>query len=332
MVTKRVRSKRNMKPEVISKTGISVTECYCRMCMKMLPVDKFYQATDLTLDKIGFMSVCKDSIKDMYVSFYNTSHSMDKTILRMCRILNVKFSEEAINATKLQIQTQGKSEDDGTIFGIYKSKVVSTSKENVHATSEGLDITFHEPVSFVSENQIDDEAFDGEGADLKISWGADLDSDDYIFLEEKLSEWKKDYSCQNKAELFLMKELCFKELELRRARASGGSGSVDSILKSMDVLLKSAALTPAQSNAASNGKTMDTWGMLIKQIEQTQPAEFYADKKLFEDFDKLAVYITNFIKRPMLNFWGASKSFELIGEDDVEILDQEEQETTSTEE
>ena len=321
---KKARSRRS-KPEVFkNKNGLEIESVYCRKCMKSKNPKDFYQATDLYLDTNQLMSVCRDCISQMYVDFYKTNHSITKTILSMCRILNIKFDEETIESVKLHLQTQGKQEDDPSVYGIFKGKLVATAKKSVDSSVDGIDFSFHEPISYVAEEQIDDDDFEGEGADLKISWGADLEADDYVFLEEKLSEWKKDYSCSNKAELFLMKELCFKELELRRARASGGSGSVDSILKSMDVLLKSAALTPAQATAAASGKTMDSWGMLIKQVEQTQPAELY-DKKIFDDFDNLKTYITNYIKRPMLNFWGASKSFELIGEDDVEIVGQEEE-------
>ena len=113
-----------------------------------------------------------------------------------------------------------------------------------------------------------------------------------------------------------MKQICLKELELENARKEGKSP--DSILKSMQELLKNGALTPAQQTAASSGKGVETWGMFIKNIEETTPAEYYKNKEMFRDFEGIEEYIARFITRPLKNFVTGSRDFNISEEDGTE--------------
>ena len=338
MVVRKAQSSATIekKKKIIKKVAVAISSenkevvsCYCRRCMETYPISHFYSATDMVLDKNSLMSVCKDCISEIYVRLFQSENGLEKAMLRLCRMLNWSYNEQTLDSTKKQLETQQKTPDDTSVPGIYKARMITSAKKGIKrgGGQDAVDLTFYEPTSSI---EISDPLLDGDDSSdtLREKWGDGMSYSDYVFLEKKLSEWKRDYSCQNKAELFLMKELSFKELELQKARIEGKG--VDSILKSMDILLKSSALTPAQNNAAASGKTVDTWSMLIKQIEQTQPAEFYKDKALFKDYDKIGVYISNYIKRPIMNFIGAGKSFELVNDDDENII--EVVETTSSEE
>ena len=310
---KATRSRRvdGVSKGVVSKTGLTISEGYCRMCMKTLPIVKFYQATDTFLDKSGFMSICKEHCSQIYTDFYKTEKSMEKVLLRMCRMLNIRFGEDAVSATRLQLQTQGKQEDDGTIFGIYKSKVVSTMKENVNATSNGLDMTFHEIINsnaFVPtpEDILFKESDDG--VDLKQVWG-EFSIEDYEFLEKEFAKWSASYSCSNEAEEYYIREICIKKLELRKARLQTNM-STDVILKAMDILLKNSGLTPAQSTASSNSKSADAFGVWIKDLEDFGPAERFADHKMFYDVDNADEYIEKFFVRSQGKFILSSPDFQ----------------------
>lgn len=312
-VKKATRSRRVDGPKgVVSKTGLTITECYCRMCMKTLPVNKFYQSTDPFLDRSGFMSICKEHCSQIYVDFYRSEKNMEKVLLRMCRMLNVKYSEDIVNATRLHIQTQNKSEDDPSIFGVFKSKVVATSKENVNATSEGLDLSFHEPLNPniftpTPEDILFKETEDG--VDLKQVWG-EFSIDDYQFLEKEFAKWSASYSCSNEAEEYYIREICIKKLELRKARLEKGSSSTDTILKAMDILLKNSGLTPAQSTASANNKSADAFGVWIKDLEEFGPAERFADHKMFYDVDNADEYIEKFFVRSQGKFILSSPDFQ----------------------
>ena len=57
-MTKRIKSRQRKPAGVVTKTGVEVTECYCRKCMKMKKPTLFYSAVDFDLDANGKFSVC----------------------------------------------------------------------------------------------------------------------------------------------------------------------------------------------------------------------------------------------------------------------------------
>lgn len=316
---KATRSRRvdGVKKEVISKTGVSVSECYCRMHMSMLSVSNFYQATDLNLDKIGFMSICKEHVSQMYSDFYRSEKSMGKVLLRMCRILNVIYSDDIVASTRLHLQTQGKPEDDGSIFGIYKSKCVSNLKENVNATSLGLDLTFKEPIL---SNEIqdsfsklrDDTTLENENIKrLRQFWGNTLEVQDYEWLEFELSQWKNVNKKIARNEESLLQLIVLKLFDIRKARDEGRDTTT--LEASYQKLLDTSGLRPKDINISVNNKQDDNWGSIVEMVEKTTPAEYYKDKKLFANFDGL-LYFKNYIIRSIINFVTFNKNFELSNE------------------
>jgi hypothetical protein len=303
----------------VLKDGI--TSIYCRKCTKDKPPKDFYVAVDKFLDVNGYMSICRNCASDMYVMFYNSQHSLDRAIYKTCKAINILYSASAVNSTMLHISTQQKLDDDPSVFGIYKSKLVSSQKgTNIGKMDDatvGMDLTFRE--TSIPEYSEEERDFDGSESVVDF-WGDGYDAEQYRFLEREIADWKKSYSCQNKAEEFFLKQICLKSLELEIANKENGKGA-DSILKSMQELLKNAALTPAQQNAANSGKGNETWGIFIKNIEETTPAEYYKDKTLFKDIDRIDDYIKKYITRPLKNFVTGSRDFNIIEDDTTEYDD-----------
>jgi hypothetical protein len=315
-VPKVLRRRRSL---TVVKEGI--TSVYCRKCCKIKPIMDFYKSVDRFLDMNGYMSICRQCISDMYVMFYNSQHSMDRAIYKTCKALNILYSTAAVSATANHVATQKKLDDDPSIFGIYKSKLISSHKGvDIGRISEAplsIDLTFMEMP--IPEHSEDEKDFDGaEG--VVAFWGDGYTADEYRFLEKELSEWKKSYSCQNKAEEFFLKQICLKSLDLETANKEDGKGA-ETILKSIQELLKNAALTPAQQNAASSGKGTETWGIFIKNIEETTPAEYYKDKTLFKDIDGIEDYIKKYIVRPIKNYITGSRDFNIVEDDNTEYDD-----------
>ena len=51
-------------------------------------------------------------------------------------------------------------------------------------------------------------------------------------------------------------------------------------------------------------------GMMIRDIEEHCPADFYKDQKLYADFDHLREYIVRFMTRPLNNLLTGSKEMD----------------------
>ena len=240
----------------------------------------------------------------MFNQIYSYEHDISRTILQLCRTLNICYLDSCVAAT---IQHSEKMFDKngtlGPIFGYYKSKLTTMSQLN----QTGV-LTFSEPGTIVSDDP------DGENApyDVQEFWGEGLTFDDYQFLEAKMAKWKPGFSHDNAAKMFFLKEACFKELELKKARIEGKS--TDSILKSMDMLVKTGNLAPVQTSAGAGDENAETIGTLIKRVETTDPSEYYKDIELFKDYDHIIPYILNYIKRPIENFFNGNKNYSILDE------------------
>ena len=304
---------------VVNKDGVLIEMCHCRKCGLDKRPTEFYQATDRLLDQSGYMSVCKDCCRDLYVRFYKTSHTIENTILKLCRILNWKFSDAAIEATRKHLDTQNKSPDDESTIGIYRTKLTNSERKNLASEDSGeTDLTFQEGGISIGTEFVNDDDFE-EAVDLKEFWGTNYTFEEYTFLEKVKELWNGTYSHKTPAEEYYIKQVCYKELDLKRAREEDNTKSVDSIQKSMDLLLKGAALQPMQASVASNqSKLSDAWGLKMKMVENKMPGEVYKDKELFKDYDGIVrKYILPFITRPIINFMTGNRDFN-VSEEDME--------------
>ena len=116
--------------EITTKTGFVIKESWCRKCSKMHPATDFYEAVDAGfIDTNGLMSVCKNSMQELYDNILAETQSSEKAMHKLCASLNIKYSNEAVSATNKHIQTlldSGKMVHN--VVGIYFSKLVATNK------------------------------------------------------------------------------------------------------------------------------------------------------------------------------------------------------------
>jgi hypothetical protein len=311
------KSKQIVRKAVVSKTGVEVREAYCRVCMKTKAVkENFLLATDTFLDRNGFMSVCKSCINEIYARFYETEKNVDKTILRMCRLLNVRYDENALAALKSQINTYAeKGTEFSNVFGVYKGKLTSVQSTEI-GKRQDEDLGFVEPMrSVIITNPLDDD--EDSAAELKQFWGDNFNRDDYSWLESEMAAWKKTHRVDSRSEESLLRLIVLKLFDIRRKRNEGDDTTA--LEKAFQELLKTSALSPALSNQANQGKSLDTFGMWIKDIEQFEPAEWYADKDMFRDISNVENYYLDYFVKPLKNFIYSSKDFTITDDDSQDI-------------
>lgn len=293
-------NKLDPKKLYISKTGVNLESCYCRKCMRTKIPKDFYDAVDNGLiDANGKFSVCKECCNDIYQNFFDNYKSVEKAILKTCRVLNIRYDEVAfagaVNQLTKRMEVGG---DYKTFFGVYKAYLMKTQATRITDRDTNEDFTFVEPSIAIVANPLDDSVEEAE--DLRMTWGENLEYDDYRWLENELAEWKKTHKSDTKAEETLLKEICYKGLEIRNARRDGKSPG--SLVKEYQELMKTANVDPAKSAIAGSGKSQDTFSSFIKTIEENEPAEYYQDKGLFKDFGNLDQYFKRFLTRPLKNF------------------------------
>lgn len=313
--TKRLDDTKTIIPKA---TGIAVSSCHCRKCREDKRPSEFFLATDLYLDTNGFMSICKQCIDEMYSKILMNENSIERTILKMCRILNVAYSDVAIDNVLATLKSNiEKGRDSGPIFSLYKLRLIALQKIRLtERDSQQNDLTFVEPTS-QKVQEIADTGFDSQEY-YEEGWGKGLNLDDYLYLEQEFGKWKKTTECNSQGEEILVRELCHKQNEIRKARVEGKS--VDSLVKSLQEIMKNSALTPALANAASSGKNAEAFGNWIKDIENLTPAEWWEQQSKFADMDGLQADRDD-IKRSIGNYIMGSRDYNTTDLEEVSELD-----------
>lgn len=295
---------------------------YCRRCVDTKAESNFYTAVDKVLDRNGFFSVCKDCCDEIFKANYGATKDLFSAILNTCRILNVAFSREALTSAEARISSliqKGKSFDESKIFGYYLQGLAGS--KNIIGSSL-TNLTFSEPdrvempkdtISFESE----DEELTFE--DYQFEWGRGYTLEEYEWLERRAFEYKQHHSIDTPAEKALLREIVFKEYEIRKAREA--LDPYDGLLKDFQRLVKDANLAPAQGS--NSGKSMETFGMFIKQIEEKEPAEVFGDQRqAFVDWQNIREYFLKYIVRSIKNFITGSKDFNVDSvDDDMDAFD-----------
>ena len=256
----------------------------------------------------GKIPYCKKCIEKIYKKYFEEFQDEKKAVYMMCQRLDIPFKYSAYEGA-----LKDASKRSWEIYQAYIGKINSLGSTNNYGNC------FDDSDKWVEINQEnlsnDDEDNDFEVTnEMKIFWGFGLDKMDYYFLEIELEEWKKTHKCDNRAELTLLKEICLKVLEIRKAREKKENVSKEQ--RDLQDLMKTASLDPAKANIASAGKSVDAFGVWVKDIETKRPAEWWEDQEKYKDMDGFTPYIKKYIVRPIKNFFTGSKDFNI---DDIDI-------------
>lgn len=135
-------------------------------------------------------------------------------------------------------------------------------------------------------------------------WGNGFSNDDLQLLEEHYQMLKEQNpNCDSNQEIFI-KDLCFiNMMKINSIRI----GDVDKATKSTTEYrntFKQAGLKTVQDD---NKNADDCWGLWCMQVAQFTPEEYYKDKKLYQDFDKIGEYFERFVLRPLRNLQHGTK-------------------------
>ncbi len=302
-----VRTKR-IKDIIEEEGAIPSGLCYCRKCRKIKSETNFHKAVDSVIDTNGYFSVCKECIDEMYSKKLEAEYgSIQRTILYLCRKLNVRYSDEAIESAIKQIESS--NWNPGKLFGVYRAKLLAVSKSTSDLPIE-LEYADNPTIIINTDHNSSEESFSEEDLSrLKSFWGSTYASEDISILEGKYMRWSESHSINTESERVLLKLICIKELEIDKAIADGTSTTV--LLKEFQELLKTSGLNPSSAVLAGTNKSIETWGNFIKTVEETEPAEYYKDDNLFKDFDNINEYWQRFVVRSIKNFITGSKDFNL---------------------
>ena len=317
-VKKKLKLKKSWRVRFTSPTGFQLTEIYCRRCVQYKNPKEFMKSYDTTLDKSGMMSVCRTCCEEIYQDNLRSERDIQRALLKTCRTLNWVYYSPAIDSTIERVKSKSKSSDTPMPFTTaYWNVLIGINNLKF---SEIPSFTFTEPAK---EDFISSEFVNNEVSQETIDfWGEGYPSEDYRFMEREFSNFRKTHKIETHTEVVLCKEVVYEMLKNKKIRLGGGD--VDA--KRLESLTKSLGVSPMQTNASQSSKAMDTFSSFIKIIEENTPAEYYQDKKLFKDYDNLEWYFDRFVRRPIKNFFGLSRDFNISedakSDDEIEYDDE----------
>jgi hypothetical protein len=304
--------------EITTKSGFTIKESWCRKCAKMRPASEFYDSVDNGLvDTSGIMSVCKSCIQKLYDKIFIETESIERTIHKICILLNVKFSNEIVDATRKHIETlQENGKNVNMVFGIYKQKITATNKSMDKSIEEyngyfDVGTIFTEKQIDVKKIPIPQEVID--------FWGDDMPEEDILFLEKEFASFTQTHSTDTRAEVVLLKQVCFNLLDIKKERLAGNN--TIKLVKELQELMTKLAISPnvAKSNSLNAGG--DSFGQWIADIEKEEPAQWLkSDPKgeIYRDVGNTEEYFQKYIVRPLKNFIQGSRDFNTDENEEME--------------
>jgi len=278
------------RPKVVSGEG------YCRKCKKLMGLDKFYEATNPFLDENGYMSICRIHCNEIYMHYFIIYNNMEKALKLTCQDLDVRFSIKALAQTQSHIDkllSTGKTAE--AVFGYYKSKLSSLSRNNEgieefrYKDSDDLLVKDTNAIDKEIKLELSQSEFELTEDILKY-WGKNNELWEYEYLDEEMYKIKTSFECPDYGMEMLMKDICFINLDIEKARQSVGKADTSKLIETRSKLMNDAKMKPIQATGAEANDQI-TFGMLIKKLENERPTddplEEWKDPDKFEKWHKI---------------------------------------------
>ncbi len=257
------------------------------------------------------MSICQNCIAELYeqyVKFYNGDE--DAAAERICQITDTYFDPDIWAVSrKISNSRGGKSRNR---ISTYISKL-NLKNHDIGATySDTLvrrweaDVANAATVAEVEENK-DIET----PAAVVRRFGTGFDAGDYDSLQYEYQNWVDRYGepiDKRQEELYV--SICYMKLNQQKLLQKGDL-NIGAAAKSYKEQIDAATTEiEDRKKKAEAEKQLSPLGEMIRDIEEYCPAEYYKDKKLYADFDRLREYIERFMTRPLRNLLTGSRELD----------------------
>lgn len=232
----------------------------CTCCGEESSERNFYISKSIIYKATSHLPICKKCLGNLYEKYYNKYQDYKLALYYMCRAVGICFNLGSYNAV-LQEINNGKTTN---VWQIYMTKLNSLGGKN----GAGDDFDSSDELNIEEQKNIMTDKLTEENKDLTYFWGEGYSNSDYEYLETEFGKMTDRYECDSYAQETLFQDIAFQRLDIRKKRQSGLS--VDKELKTLQDLLGSANIKPAQENASMASEQV-TFGTLIKKYENEKP-------------------------------------------------------------
>lgn len=252
----------------------------------------------------GYVNVCNDCLAilfDQYLEFFNEDKFV--ALERICQIFDWPYSKELAelvggSTSNLPLgYAKRLSNPPANIGTTYADTIIKRSAVNFVDNKEAAAI-----VNEQTEEDAPQEIIDIFGYGFSVEEYKTLNILYKRFLDQR-----------GELDAFgdtLIRDLCVMRIQQSRMLLSNDTDKYAKISKLYQDTLSSANIKMKKDPEQSEADPNQAWGMMVQEIEQYTPAEFYKDKELYSDFDKIKSYFERFILRPMRNLLADTKDMD----------------------
>jgi len=299
-------------PQKAKEQTDKAKEYICFHCGKSYTIQKgnFPKVrSPLYTNNDGYLPWCKNCVVEQFEK-YEKKYGSDEALRRTCMKYDLYFSPLVIR----MVQSANSNVTNSKILAyISKSNLAQISGSCYDDTS----IEDEQVIAQEAEAEGDDVAKDGKKVSKKSIkiFGSGFDGDAYPYMQSHYDMListcgdHPDIAQQTNA-----KQLAIIDYQITKS-AQSDAKSVSQLANSYNAILEKGGFNKISGSAEGAG--LGSW---LRDIEQYTPAEYYKDKKIYEDEDKLGEYINRFIVRPFSNLFRSGKP---VMDDEFSITDAE---------
>lgn len=290
------------------KEKIILMPCLC--CGRDYDIKNFYSSNSILYKIKGKIPYCKSCISLIYNEFLQECKTRgyrnpeQKATQRICMSLDLYYSDALFeNAMNDYVKNKDSSNNELSFMSFYIRHAKLTQYSNKDYNS-----TILEDYQDTKKNQklmstFNDNDWKQDAIVEKASkfFGAGLNRDDYLFLQNEYDDWTARHECQTKAQEELIKQICFTQLSLFKALRSGEDSKAKDLNATLIKQMDAAKLQPKQNKVNTTAETQ-TLGTLIEQWETTKPIPPVDDE--LKDVHKLGLFLDVFFKGHLARMMG----------------------------
>lgn len=278
-------------------TPVTATAAYaCSCCGKTFVKQNgnFMQTNSpLFANNAGYLTFCKTCCEKHYDKMFALyGNEPAKAIHECCRTFGWYWNEGLYDASKKILDT----------YTPLVAYYITVGGKNGAPAGYTYENRIQEDVLRIENGEIDEttEVRTATTRQIKV-WGKSFETEEYAILDDYYDDLTAEFKSSSPVQEKLLRDLCVQRLLQDKAIRRGDIDAYEKASKLYHSTLKAGDLEVKSKEEDLNDPNA-SYGHTLAMIENFTPGEYYKDKKLFLDFDKIKEYFERFILRPMKNF------------------------------
>lgn len=279
----------------------------CRCNKRFNSLSYFYKTYSKLYTNTEHLPVCKDCFVELFYLYADKYKDEKKAMQRICMAFDLYYADYAFdgccqdgkvaigNYMRLlnMVQCQDKTFDT-TIEEGYDPK-----KELIKRQPEKQPKPSAKQVSGFSQNNVVPQIEEPQISEADIKrWGNGFDVEDYDMLNSHYNYLKDGNPNSDGNQEIFIKDLCYNNMLKMKALRDGRIEDYNKLSESYRKTFNQSGLKTVKETAGIDDFDL---GVTIEMIEKYTPAEYYKNRELYKDFDKIGEYIQRFLYRPLKN-------------------------------